>query len=246
MRCGSTGDVLPTELLAPATLGTAAWGALLGFALGLAGYVFSDWPIIWHRLEKRLMIARGHANAHDWPDEPEGYVPNALTGRERAALPQTLLMMTIGGALWMVADRNDNQFLMFLVIAGASILVVLRLLASDDAEEVGADPSVASDDENGSGRFRRIGIELATIAFFAAIMLDPVQQAIIDWVVHGPRGMVWGAVVFGASLAGYGLWRWWHSPERERTELYLPKEAVIGFVGALVIVGVIIALAVFV
>jgi uncharacterized membrane protein YidH (DUF202 family) len=155
-------------------------------------------------------------------------------------------MMTIGGALWMVADRNDNQFLMFLVIAGASILVVLRLLASDDAEEVGADPSVASDDENGSGRFRRIGIELATIAFFAAIMLDPVQQAIIDWVVHGPRGMVWGAVVFGASLAGYGLWRWWHSPERERTELYLPKEAVIGFVGALVIVGVIIALAVFV
>ena len=169
--------MLPTELLAPATLGTAAWGALLGFALGLAGYVFSDWPIIWHRLEKRLMIARGHANAHDWPDEPEGYVPNALTGRERAALPQTLLMMTIGGALWMVADRNDNQFLMFLVMAGASILVVLRLLASDDAEEVGADPSVASDDGSGSGRFRRIGIELATIAFFAAIIARMIDGA---------------------------------------------------------------------
>ena len=72
------------------------------------------------------------------------------------------------------------------------------------------------------------------------------QQAIIDWVVHGPRGMVWGAAVFAVLLAGYGLWRWWHSPERERTELYLPKEAVIGFVGALVIVGVIVALAVFV
>nr|WP_204517931.1 hypothetical protein [Parerythrobacter lutipelagi] len=232
------------ELLTTGALLTAALGAAGGAALTLGIYLFRDRHVLLHRWRKRQRIASGDYEALTWDDEPDGYLPDAVSEEEREQLPLDLAMSAVLGAIWLVGAWYQSDGLIFVLVAGALIWSTVTLLRDDNSPVLDAEVGEESQPMDPARRWRLIAANLLFIGFVAVTTLRPLKAAFGRWFDAAPNLFYAG----GAVLAGLALWALatgidpdsdlpnWRSYD-------FPREAVFGLIGALVMVGAIVGFA---